>query len=120
MSSRLGSEKAVQSNGYCIIGGGAIGIGVAKCLMEAGIDCEIIEAEDDFGGNWYFSSEAGRVYRSAHLISSKTNTQLSDFPMPEDYPSYPNHEQMLKYLRQIAEAFGLYDRVRFSTRVERV
>ena len=58
------------------------------------------------------------VYRSTHLISSKPLTQFPDFPMPEEYPDYPNHIQALEYLRSYARAHGLYQFVRFGRSVE--
>lgn len=103
---------------YCIIGGGAAGIGLAKCLKARGIPFELFEAEDDFGGNWYFGKPCARVYESAHLISSKRNTEFSDFPMPDDYPAYPSHRQVLDYLRSVARHFGLYEQARFGVRVQ--
>jgi hypothetical protein len=103
---------------YCIIGGGAAGLGLAKCLKARGLDFDLIEAEDDFGGNWYFGRPCARVYESAHLISSKRNTEFSDFPMPDDYPAYPNHRQVLTYLRNLARHFGLYAHATFGVRVQ--
>lgn len=107
-----------SSGRYAIIGGGAAGLGLAKTLKARGIAFEIFEAEDDFGGNWYFGKPCARVYESTHLISSKRNTEFSDFPMPADYPAYPNHRQVLEYLRSFARHFGLYERARFGTRVD--
>jgi len=103
---------------YCIVGGGAAGIGLAKCLKAKGVPFDLFEAEEDFGGNWYFGRPCSRVYQTTHLISSKKNTQFSDFPMPDDYPAYPDHRQMLSYLRSMARHFGLYEHARFRTRVE--
>jgi cation diffusion facilitator CzcD-associated flavoprotein CzcO len=59
-----------SSEKYCIIGAGAAGITAAKNLLQAGIACEVIEREDDVGGNWYFGKPNSGVYRSTHLISS--------------------------------------------------
>jgi cation diffusion facilitator CzcD-associated flavoprotein CzcO len=102
---------------FGIIGGGACGIGCGKFLSSSGYSFEIIEKKDDFGGLWYFGTEHGLVYASTHLISSKTNTQFSDFPMPADYPHYPNHKLFLKYLRSIAKHYGLYEHTKFNATV---
>ncbi|KYF88599.1 hypothetical protein BE20_22560 [Sorangium cellulosum] len=112
--------QAHDPDAYCIIGGGPTGIGTAKCLLQRGIPIEIIEREDDFGGVWNFGSSSGRVYESTHLISSKLNTQFSDYPMPEDYPHYPDRRMFLRYLRDMARHFGLYDRARLGASVERI
>ena len=108
-------------NEICILGGGPFGIGIGKNLIQAGIDnFTIIESADNFGGTWYFGSENSLVYESTHLISSKKNTEFSDYPMPEDYPPFASHQQFLAYLRDTAEYFGLYQHVLFNTTVTKV
>lgn len=109
-----------NENKVLIIGGGATGIAIGKTFVQRGIDFDIVESEDNFAGNWYFGSNASRVYRSTHLISSKTNTQFSDFPMPDNYPEYPSHELFLKYLLSAAKHFGLYEHALFETSVEAI
>ncbi|MCW2306577.1 flavin-containing monooxygenase [Rhodobium gokarnense] len=101
-----------------IVGGGPTGIGVARELIEGGIAVDLYEAEADFGGVWNGEAPCGRTYRSLHLISPKFNTQVPDFPMPDDYPPYPNHRQMLDYVRAYARAFGVYERANFNAAVE--
>ncbi|GGD19313.1 flavin-containing monooxygenase [Aureimonas glaciei] len=101
-----------------IIGGGPTGIGVARELLAGGIDVDLFEAEGDFGGVWNGEAACGRTYRSLHLISPKFNTQLPDFPMPESYPPYPDHRQMLAYLRACAREAGLYPRTRFNAAIK--
>lgn len=108
-----GTQKTVA-----IIGGGPTGIGVARELIDGGISVKLFEAEADFGGVWNAEAACGRAYKSLHLISPKFNTQVPDFPMPEAYPPYPNHRQMLAYIRSYAKAFGLYERTHFNSKVE--
>lgn len=101
-----------------IIGGGPTGIGVGRELIEGGVDFDLYEAEADFGGVWNSDGACGRTYESLHLISPKFNTQVPDFPMPDDYPVYPNHKLMLAYVRDYARHFGLYDHARFNAAIE--
>lgn len=103
-----------------IIGGGPTGIGIGRELLEGGIDFDLYEAEADFGGVWNSEGACGRTYDSLHLISPKFNTQVPDFPMPDDYPVYPNHRLMLRYIRAYAKAFGLYPKARFNAPVSRL
>ena len=103
----------------CVVGAGAAGLAAARHLKAAGIPFEVLERERDVGGIWDASLPHSPVYRSAHLISSKPLTQFPDFPMPEEYPDYPDHAQALAYLRAYARAFGLYDDIRFGQTVER-
>ncbi len=106
------------SEKYCIIGAGSSGLAAAKNFLAAGIPFDCLEQEDDVGGNWYYGKPASSVYASTHLISSKRLTEYTDFPMPEDWPQYPSHEQALEYFRRYARHFGLYERIEFNTAVE--
>lgn len=101
----------------CIIGGGPLGIGLARELNEGAIDYDLYEAEADLGGVWNGEGKCGRVYPSLHLISPKFNTQVPDYPMPDDYPVYPGHRLMLDYMRSYARAFGVYEKAKLNTAV---
>lgn len=111
---------SARARKIAVIGGGPTGIGVGRELVEDGFEVDLYEAEADFGGVWNGEGECGRAYGSLHLISPKFNTQVPDFPMPEDYPAYPNHRQMLAYIRAYARRFGLYERARFNAAVEQL
>lgn len=104
----------------CIIGGGPLGIGLGRELSEGGIDYDLYEAEADLGGVWNSEGKSSRVYPSLHLISPKFNTQVPDYPMPDDYPAYPSHAQMLAYIRSYAREFGVYERAVLNTTVTRI
>jgi hypothetical protein len=110
-------ENIMADRDFGIIGGGAAGISCGKFLSATNYSFEIIERNDDFGGLWDINSKSALVYESTHLISSKLNTQFSDFPMPENYPSYPNHRLYLDYLRSIARKYSLYEHAIFNTTV---
>jgi hypothetical protein len=101
----------------CIVGGGPMGIGLARELGEGGIAYDLFESEADLGGVWNGEGASGRVYPSLHLISPKFNTQVPDHPMPDHYPAYPNHRMMLDYLRGYARRFGVYQRAILGTAV---
>ena len=77
-------------------------------------------AKNEIGGNWNYGKPNSSVYASTHLISSKRLTEYTDYPMPEDYPEFPNHRQVLEYLRSYAEHFRLNEHIQFSTSVERL
>lgn len=105
---------------YCIVGAGTSGLAVAKNFLHAGIPFDCLEREDDLGGNWNFGKPHSSVYASTHLISSKQLTEYTDFPMPESYPEFPSHVQVLEYLRSYAREFHLNDHIEFNTSVERM
>lgn len=105
---------------YCIIGAGASGLAAAKNFRQHRIAFDCLEREPQLGGLWNRATDAGRVYKSTHMVSSKEFTWFEDYPMPEDYPLYPSHSQALAYLQDYAEHFGIMDAIAFETTVESV
>jgi hypothetical protein len=105
----------------CVIGAGVSGLTAIKALGDWGVDHTCLEASDDIGGNWYFRNPNGRssAYRSLHIDTSKSSISFQDFPMDERYPDFPHHTQIHTFLREYADTFGLRDRIRFGTAVER-
>lgn len=101
-----------------IIGAGSSGLAVAKQLKHRGIAFECFEKEDQLGGNWCYGKPASGVYQSTHTISSKPLTEYREYPMPEEYPQYPHHTQVLAYLRSYADHFHLTEHIRFSSPVQ--
>ncbi len=103
-----------------IIGAGCSGITALKNCLERGLEATCFEANSDLGGNWIYSAAPSHssVCETTHIISSKTLSAYLDFPMPEEYPDYPSHEQVLSYFRQYAEKFALRPHIQFNVRVE--
>ena len=103
-----------------IIGAGSSGIAALKALVEQGFDVTCFEASDRVGGNWVFENKNGMsaCYRDLHINTSRDRMEYSDFPMPRDYPDYPDHRQIAAYFDAYVDHFGIRDRIRFETRVE--
>ena len=119
-SDSMSTEIGDRREKYCIVGAGPSGLTAAKNFVERGISCDVFEREDDVGGNWYYGKPASSVYRSTHLISSKRLTEFVDYPMPDELPEYPNHAQVLEYLKSYARHFGLYDHIHFNSTIEKI
>lgn len=102
----------------CIVGAGAGGLSMARALKRHGIAYDHFESHDGAGGIWDQANGKGPMYDSARMISSRTRSGFKGFPMPRDYPDYPDHRQILAYLNAFADAYGLRDRIRFATTVE--
>ena len=99
-----------QKPSVCIIGAGCSGITAIKNLIQAGVtDVVCYEQNDQVGGNWIYTQQVSHssVCETTHIISSKTMSEYEGFPMPEDYPDYPSHRQVLKYFQSYAEHFVL-------------
>ena len=109
-----------RSDRYLVVGAGPAGLLAARALRHYGIPYDHIERESDVGGIWDVEREWSPMYESAHFISSKQVSYLPGYPMPEDYPDYPNHRQILRYLKDFARDYDLYDRLELDTTLERV
>ncbi|MEO1027983.1 MAG: NAD(P)-binding domain-containing protein, partial [Pseudomonadota bacterium] len=105
----------------CIIGAGCSGFTMAKRLKDFGIAYDCFEMSDDIGGNWYYQNPNGlsSCYQSLHIDTSKWRLAFEDFPVPEDWPDFPHHAQLLAYFSEYVSHFGLRDTITFNTAVER-
>lgn len=104
---------------YAIIGSGPCGLAVARALQKVGIAADGYEASHDVGGLWDISNPRSTMYESAHLISSRTTTEFTEFPMRTKV-DYPGHRVLKQYFDEYADAFSLRDTFRFNTRVTRI
>jgi hypothetical protein len=104
----------------CVLGAGSSGLAAAKALRARGIAFDCLEREGDIGGNWCYDRPHSSVYHSTRMISSKPLTEYPDFPMPADYPDFPDREQVWQYLREYAKHFDLVRHIEFGAGVRRV
>ena len=105
-----------------VIGAGSWGIAACKVLRERGIRFTCFEAGSQVGGNWRYLNDNGMssAYRSLHINTSKKVMEYASFPMPADYPNYPNHFQIARYFDDFVDHFGLRKLIEFRTEVTRV
>ncbi len=106
-----------QSRRYAIVGAGPSGLAAARALSKRDIDWLGFELHGDVGGLWDIDNPRSTVYDSAHLISSKTRTEFTEYPMTADVPDYPSHRELKRYFHGFAERFGLKARYRFNAEV---
>jgi len=116
----MGARRDGRSERWCIVGAGPAGLLAARALKGAGIPYDQIERNPDVGGIWDIRNAWSPMYVSAHFISSKGVSHLPGYPMPDDYPDYPGHEQIFAYLQAYARDHDLYGAIRFDTGVERI
>jgi hypothetical protein len=105
---------------YAIIGAGPSGLAAARNLQRFGIPWTGFELGDDVGGLWNIDGPRSTVYESAHLISSRTTTQFTEFPMRDDVADYPSHRELFGYFSDFADHYGLREGFSFGTEVCRV
>ncbi len=102
-----------------VVGAGPAGLILARRLAKTSASFEILERNQDVGGIWDIDAVGSPIYESAHFISSRTLSGFAGFPMPDDYPDYPDHEQLLSYIRSFADEFDLRRHIRFGVSVDR-
>lgn len=102
-----------------VVGGGPSGLMLARRLARTGASFQVYERQADVGGIWNIDSRGSPIYESAHFISSRTMSGFPGFPMPDDYPDYPDHRQVLEYIHAFADRFDLRRHIRFGTAVEK-
>uniref|UniRef100_A0A8C4U2X5 Flavin-containing monooxygenase n=1 Tax=Falco tinnunculus TaxID=100819 RepID=A0A8C4U2X5_FALTI len=102
-----------------VIGAGVSGLASVKSCLDEGLEPTCFERSEDIGGLWRYtdSTDSGRVsvYRSIITNTSKEMSCFSDFPCPEDFPSFLPHSLLLEYFRMYAQHFDLLRHIRFKT-----
>jgi dimethylaniline monooxygenase (N-oxide forming) len=106
----------------CIIGAGSSGMAAAKALQERGVPIEGFEIGSDIGGMWRYENDNGlsSAYRSLHIDTSRRNLGYPDHPIPDGYPDFLSHAEVLEWLESYALRFQLKRHFRFRSRVERI
>lgn len=100
-----------------IIGAGPAGLSLARYLKELNINYQQFEANSNVGGVWDINAPDSPMYESAHFISSKTQSNFPDYPMPTHYPDYPSNTQIFDYILDFANHFKLIDNIQFNHKV---
>ena len=106
----------------CIVGAGSSGVTLAKALKEQGVAFDCFEIGSGIGGMWRYENDNGlsSAYRSLHIDTSRNNLGYSDFSIPDTYPDFLSHHEVLEYLEAYAERAGVTPHIRFNTKVEDV
>ncbi|THH35144.1 NAD(P)/FAD-dependent oxidoreductase [Aliishimia ponticola] len=105
---------------FALIGAGPMGLAAAKVLGEQGIAYQGFELHSDVGGLWDIDGARSTMYETAHLISSKTMTEFTDFPMRPEVAEYPSHREMARYFREFADHFDIRRHYKFGAEVTQV
>ncbi|OQU88310.1 hypothetical protein SORBI_3002G008400 [Sorghum bicolor] len=125
---------SMSSKKVCVIGAGVSGLASARELLREGHDVTVVEQSGGVGGQWLYdpSTDGGKplgaagahssMYASVRLISPRELTAFSDFPFfpnndgTGDARRYPGHGELLRYIRDFCDAFGLMDVVSSTPR----
>ncbi|XP_021820591.1 flavin-containing monooxygenase FMO GS-OX-like 9 [Prunus avium] len=132
-------SETYQSKNVCVIGAGPSGLVAARELRKEGHRVVVLEQNHDVGGQWLYDPNVegedplGRtpslkvhssLYTSLRLISPREIMGFTDFPFSvkkgRDMRRFPGHRELLLYLKDFCDWFGLRDLIRFNTRVAHV
>lgn len=95
-----------------VIGAGPAGLATSACLGQLGIQACVLERSDSVGASWRSH------YRRLHLHTVKELSALPGLPFPAKAPRYVPREQVVRYLEDYAEHFGI--RPLFGVAVRRI
>ncbi|XP_051121808.1 flavin-containing monooxygenase FMO GS-OX-like 4 [Andrographis paniculata] len=126
------------SRSVAVIGAGAAGLCAALELRKEGHQVVVYEREDQIGGTWVYTPETESDPMSLHPARKLVHTSLyaslrTNLPREvmgfRQYPfmaskkpgrdsrRFPGHEEVLEYLKDFSQVFGLGDLVRFGREV---
>jgi cation diffusion facilitator CzcD-associated flavoprotein CzcO len=96
-----------------IVGAGMTGIGAAYYLRARGVSYAVLEASGDVGGVWHTHRWHGARCDSDFI---KYSYSFRPFLSPQ---CLQGRETIQRYLRSVADDFGILPHIRFNTRVRR-
>lgn len=106
----------------CIIGAGSSGVAAAKALKALQVPFDCYEIGSAIGGMWRYENDNGlsSAYRSLHIDTSRRNLGYPDHPIPDRYPDFLSHQEVLEWLESYAQRFGIGPQIQFNCRVTQV
>jgi dimethylaniline monooxygenase (N-oxide forming) len=105
-----------------IIGAGWSGLLACKYCLAEGFKTLVLEGRDSLGGVWSFTEDRScpGVMTTTETTSSRCITEISDFPMPDTYPDFPSHHDIIAYLKAYCARFDLERHIRLGQQVSSV
>lgn len=96
-----------------VIGAGLSGLTTAKSLRARGVDVVVLEKARSLGGVW----DPDRSYPNIRTQTNRPHYSFSDYPMPTDWPEWPEGHRVHTYLGDYAKQFGIADAIRYEREV---
>jgi len=136
----MSNNQHGQANSVAVIGAGAAGLITARELQRQGFDVTLFEQGEQLGGLWVYSEEAesdalgqkveGRIHSSLYN-SLRTNLPrdlmaFSDYTFDsrgggdDNWPRFPHHSHVRRYIDNFARDHDLINSIRFNTAVTKL
>ncbi|XP_027106488.1 flavin-containing monooxygenase FMO GS-OX5-like [Coffea arabica] len=122
-----------------VVGAGVSGLVTARELQREGQQVVVYEKSNQIGGTWVYSPQVEsdplsldpkrEIVHSSLYYSLETNLPrrlmgFSDYPFTirknGELRTFPGHQEVLQFLNNFVQDFGLLDLIRFNTEVVRV
>jgi len=100
-----------------VIGAGPGGLVAARWLVSQGFEPTIFEQQSELGGQWTGAPGFSGVWPAMYTNTSRVLTAFSDLEH-ESGLTFLSNREVLVYLNQYADMFGLRSRIRFGRRVD--
>ncbi|XP_073287855.1 flavin-containing monooxygenase FMO GS-OX-like 4 [Primulina huaijiensis] len=134
----IAAMPVIASRTVAVIGAGAAGLAAARELVLQGHSVVVYERDTRLGGTWAYTPESEsnlmgldpmrQIVQSSLYASLRTNLPrevmgFRAFPFSasqkpgRDARRFPGHAEVLEYLKDFADEFGLRDLVRFGCEV---
>jgi len=101
----------LEPSGVAVLGAGVAGLAGARALHARDFEVTVFEARDQLGGVW------ANNYRALRVLEPNCVYGYPDWPWPEGSELFPSASQVREYLASYARHFGIYDRIRFGSRI---
>jgi 4-hydroxyacetophenone monooxygenase len=102
-----------ETTNIAIVGAGLAGMIAALAAADAGVEFEIYERNNDFGGTWLTTRYPGigvDTPSAYYSLSREVNPEWSSY--------YPQGAEYQSYLLSLADKYGLREHTRFGREVE--
>ncbi|KAG8367499.1 hypothetical protein BUALT_Bualt16G0078300 [Buddleja alternifolia] len=97
-----------------IIGGGISGLLACKYTIAKGFHPIVFEAQNQIGGVWTQTLESTKLQVANQIY------QFSDFPWPSSADMIPHNTQVLEYIQNYAQHFGLLPYIKLNSKVRSI
>jgi len=107
------SDESKKSNNVIIMGAGFSGIGLGVLLKVAGVSFTILEKAEHLGGTWWYNDYPGAA------VDVKSHTYCFSFYQKRLWKdTYSMRDEILQYIRDVADHFQLKAHIRYKTKVK--